>query len=117
MEKYTDTEDDTQKSRKYQKQNVSITGNYQSGVMSVIRVIINIMPIVFSEHAKQQLKRRRISQQIVVSAIKSTRKTISSFKNRKLRQNRVGGKLLEVVTKTEGSRITVITAYYLEEKL
>ena len=44
--------------------------------------------------------------------------TIStSFRGRKLRQSRIGSKILEVVTKTERSKITVITAYNLEERL
>lgn len=41
---------------------------------------------------------------------------VTSFLKRKLRQKRVGDKILEVVTITEGSEITVITGYYLEEE-
>lgn len=73
------------------------------------------MPIVFSEHAVSQLKRRRISQNIVVKIIKTSKEIISSYRNRKLRRAKVGAKLLEVVTKTEGTRIIVITAYFLED--
>ena len=40
---------------------------------------------------------------------------LKTFKNRRLRQKRVGGKILEVVAVTEGSRIIVVTAYYLED--
>ncbi len=36
--------------------------------------------------------------------------------NRRLRQKEFGGNILEVVTVTEGSRITIITAYYIQER-
>jgi hypothetical protein len=73
------------------------------------------MPIEFSEHAKRQLKLRSISQDLVAQAIKSPQKTLSSFRGRKLRQVQIDDKILEVVTKTEGSKIIVVTAYLLEE--
>ena len=44
-------------------------------------------------------------------------KIIASFRGRKLRRRLVSSKILEVVTRTEGSEIIVITAYYLEENL
>lgn len=40
---------------------------------------------------------------------------VKSFKNRMWRQKQFGSKILEVVTITEGSRITVVTQYYLKE--
>lgn len=73
------------------------------------------MPIKFSDHAKFQLKERRIPQKLVKHATENPSKILPSFKGRKLRQVNISGKILEVVTKTEGSRITVITAYYLEK--
>lgn len=73
------------------------------------------MPIVFSKHALDQLKRRRIPQRKVIEALKTSGKKKVSFRHRVLRRKRFDDKLLEVVTITEGSRITVITAYYLEE--
>lgn len=75
------------------------------------------MSVVFSDHAKQQLRLRKISRDIVVEAVKISEKILPSFRGRKLRQIQVHDKLLEVVTRTEGSRITIITAYFLEEKL
>ena len=75
------------------------------------------MPITFSDHAKKQLRRRRITQKLAIKAIQNPQKIMSSFQGRKLRRKKIGDKLLEVVTRTEGSRITVITAYYLEEKI
>ena len=73
------------------------------------------MPIIFSKHALEQLRRRKISQKKVIDVVQRSYQNISSFRDRKLRQMLVGGKLLEVVTTTEGNKITVITAYFLEE--
>ena len=75
------------------------------------------MPVAFSDHAKFQLKKRKIPQDLVRKAIEGSDRLILTFKDRKLRQKLIGDKILEVVTKTEGTKITVITAYYLEEDL
>lgn len=71
------------------------------------------MPVVFSEHAKKQFKERKITKSRVILTVENPDKILPSFKDRKLRQKAFGGTILEVVTKTEGFRITVITAYYL----
>lgn len=73
------------------------------------------MPIVFSLHALQQLRRRKISQKAIKEVIKSSQEFLSSYKGRKLRRMSQNGKIIEVVTKTEGPKITIITAYYLEK--
>lgn len=73
------------------------------------------MLIVFSKHALGQIKRRKISQRRVIEAIKHSGKKTVSFRERTLRRKQFDDTLLEVVTKTEGSRIVVITAYYLED--
>ncbi len=73
------------------------------------------MPIVFSDHARSQFKKRKIPQSLVIKVVENPYKIMLSFLDRKLRQRRIGGKILEVVTKTEGSKITVVTGYYLEE--
>lgn len=72
------------------------------------------MPIVFSDHAKKQLKERYVSEKRIIEAVRDPNKVLSSFKNRRLRQRRFGDRILEVVTVTEGSRITVVTVYYLK---
>lgn len=74
------------------------------------------MPIVFSDHAKDQLKRRRISKKLVLGIVVKPDEIGSSFKDRKLRRKRIGGKILEIVTKTEGNKTTVVTAYFLRSK-
>jgi len=73
--------------------------------------------IKFSEHASNQTKRRNISKIEVIKTIRNPDKIIASFRGRKLRRRLVSSKILEVVTRTEGSEIIVITAYYLEENL
>ena len=75
------------------------------------------MPIKFSDHAKFQLMKRHISQRTVAETVKNPDETMPSFKNRRLRQRLVSGKILQAVTITEGSRITVISGYYLRKKL
>jgi hypothetical protein len=74
------------------------------------------MSIKFSDHAVRQLKERKISRKQVIDTVGEPKVTSRSFKNRTLRQRQFGSKILEVVTVTEGSRITVVTAYYLKEE-
>lgn len=71
------------------------------------------MPITFSDHARNQLKIRRISKKRIFETIRDPEKVKVSYKNRRLRRKIYGGKILQVVTVTEGSKITVISCYYL----
>lgn len=73
------------------------------------------MDIEFSDHAKQQLKRRNIDEDLVISTIKNPQETLTSFRERKLLRTQIDDKILEIVTKKEGSKIIVITAYYLDQ--
>jgi uncharacterized membrane protein len=73
------------------------------------------VPIVFSDHARKQLKERYVSKKRTIEAVRNPDKVLASFKNRRLRQRRFGDRILEVVTVTEGSRITVVTSYYLKK--
>lgn len=72
------------------------------------------MPIVFSDHAKIQLKRRGISQKLVKNTLLHSKQAMPSFRGRKLHRSMVGDRLLEVVTRTEEEVTVVITAYFLE---
>lgn len=74
------------------------------------------MLIILSDHAKDQIKRRKIPLSQVRKTLQNPVEIIPSFRGRKLQRRRVGGKMLEVVIKTEDSKIVVITAYYLKEK-
>jgi len=72
------------------------------------------VPIIFSDHAKFQLKKRKIPEELVKKAVLIAQTITSSYRGRKLRRMLVDDKLLEVITRTEGSKIIVITGYYLK---
>ncbi|MBI2594553.1 DUF4258 domain-containing protein [Candidatus Curtissbacteria bacterium] len=74
------------------------------------------MPIVISDHAKKKLKSRGISQKLALETVKKSQEILPSFKTRRLRQKRFGDKILRVITTTEGSKITIITGYYVRRK-
>ena len=74
------------------------------------------MSIKYSDHAKKQIRERKIPITRVNETVKNPEGKIIGSKNRKLRQRQFGSKILEVITITEGSRITIITAYYLKEE-
>jgi len=73
------------------------------------------VPTKFSDHAEFQLKKRRISLKLVLETVRNPQEIIPSFKNRRLRRKVSGGKILQVVTVTEGPRITIISGYYLRK--
>jgi hypothetical protein len=75
------------------------------------------MSIKLSDHAIQQIKRRDLSDELIIEIVQKPEEILPSFRGRKLRRRQIGDKILEVVTKTEGSKITIITAYYLEEEI
>ena len=75
------------------------------------------MPIKFSDHAKFQLRKRHISQKLTLETVRNPQEIRLSYKNRRLRRKLFGDKILQAVTITEGSRITVISGYYLRKKL
>ena len=72
--------------------------------------------IVFSDHAMQRIGARKISRLLVVETIKHPQNIISGNRGRKLRRRKFGDKILEVVTITERSTVTVITQYWLDER-
>jgi len=72
------------------------------------------MPIVFSEHAVIQIKQRAISKISVIKAVKDPDSITKSFRTRRLRDKLIGSKILRVITVTEGSKISIVTAYYLK---
>ena len=53
----------------------------------------------------------------VLNTIKYSDQTKTSYRGRKLRKKYINDKLLEVVTRTEGPNIIVVTAYILEGEL
>jgi len=75
------------------------------------------MPIVFTAHAKFQLRKRHITQKLIKDIVNNSSTIIPSYKNRRLRRRLISGKILQVVTVTEGPRITVISGYFLRNKI
>lgn len=69
--------------------------------------------IVFSDHAKEQNKRRKIPEKWIIETVNSPEEILESFRGRKLRRKHFGDKILEVVTITKGTRIIIITQYWL----
>lgn len=68
--------------------------------------------IVFSEHARVQTRRRKIQRSVVIKTIRDPEETEPGFRDRIIRRKKFGTKTLEVVTITEGVKITVVTAYF-----
>lgn len=73
------------------------------------------MPIKLSDHAIQQIKKRELSEDLIIDVVTKPEEILPSYRGRKLRRRKIGDKILEVVTRTDGSRITIVTAYFLEE--
>ncbi len=74
------------------------------------------MKIIFSEHALEQLKTRKVLKRQVRETIKNPTDKIKSFRGRELRQKSFGDKILEVVIYQSEEDIIVITQYFLEEE-
>ena len=72
------------------------------------------MEIEFSQHSKDQIKRRGIAKKKVVETIETGKHEVS-FRERKTYRKKFGQKMLEVVTVDEGSKLIIITAYYIYE--
>lgn len=70
--------------------------------------------IRFSPHALTTLHKRKIPRHRVLLTVKSPDETIPSFRGRMLRRRLFGDTILEVITITEDTNITIITQYYLE---
>ena len=71
--------------------------------------------IVFSDHALAQNKKRKIPESRIVRTVTDPTEVEKSSRVRLIRRKRFGNKTLEVITVTEGSRVTIITQYYLGE--
>lgn len=72
------------------------------------------MEIEFSEHAREQLKRRKIARKHALETIRDG-KTGKSFKARIVYRKEIKNKILEVVATKENRKLVIITAYYLYE--
>lgn len=71
--------------------------------------------IVFSDHAIDQNKKRKIPESRILQTVTDPDDVEPSSRGRVMRKKQFGKKILEVITVTEGSRVTVITQYYIGE--
>ena len=68
------------------------------------------MEIVFSRHAKRQMRWREITEEEVKLTLSSYDKIEDSVKGRKNALKKIGTRLIKVTFKEENNKITVITA-------
>ena len=67
--------------------------------------------IIYSRHAEEKIKERRIDKEIVESALLDPEEIIHSRDNIKIAYKIVGNKLLRVIFKEEKDIWIIITAY------
>lgn len=72
--------------------------------------------IEFSDHAKERNLKRKIPKDRIIKTDEAPSEILDSVRDRKLRRKKFKDKILEVVTITQGKKITVITQYYLGEE-
>lgn len=74
------------------------------------------MKIVFSDHAKEQLKERKIPKRFVLDTISNPEDQEKGYRGRSLLRRQFDGKILEVVMVVEDEQLIIITQYYLDWK-
>ena len=75
------------------------------------------MEIIFSRHAKRQIKWRKITEEEVKHTLSDYDKIEDSIKGRKNAFKKIGTRLIKVTFKEENNRIIVITALVREKDL
>ena len=68
------------------------------------------MKIIFSRHAKRQMKWRKITEKEVKSAIDNPDMSVDTIKRRKNAFKTIEGRYLKITYKAEDGELTVITA-------
>ncbi len=71
--------------------------------------------IVSSDHAIEQNTKRKIPELLILRTVTNPEEVEKSSRGRVIRRKKFGNRILEVITVTEGSRVTIITQYYLGE--
>jgi hypothetical protein len=71
--------------------------------------------IIFTAHAKVRIRQRNISEDEVKSAIANPDGACESFKDRTAVRKKSSQGTLEVIYKTSGTKIIIITCYWLKE--
>ncbi len=71
------------------------------------------MKIIYTDHAEENIKERKLSKDVIESVIGKPEKTVEAKFGRKIAQRLVGRKLLRVIYEQEEDNIYIIvTAYY-----
>ena len=73
------------------------------------------MNIEFSEHAKDQNKKRKIPIRWIKETVVAPNEIAKSYRNREIRKRQFDGKILEVITVKENNSIVIVTQYFVEE--
>lgn len=73
------------------------------------------MKLILTDHARQRMEERDITEEMVANAIQRPEVVLPSFRRRELAKKEIRGKTLEVVFKRERGETIVITVYWLEE--
>ncbi len=68
------------------------------------------MDIIFSRHARRQMKWRKITEQDVKSVIDDPDKVVDTIKDRKNAFKIIDARNLKITYKQEDERLTIITA-------
>jgi len=71
--------------------------------------------IQFSDHAIEQIKRRKITKSIIRKVLEKPDAIQTSFRNRSIYRKSLKDKTLEVIVVKEKTKIIVVTAYFIKE--
>jgi|SRR3989338_6720214 len=74
--------------------------------------IKRFMKIEYTEHAKENMKERKLSRNLIENIIINPEKVIEGSFGRKIAQKIIGNKLLRVIYEQENNVYIIITAYY-----
>lgn len=71
------------------------------------------MKIIFTEHAKQRIKERKIEEKDVIYTLFAPDKYQPTYHDRICVSKKIGNKTLEIIYTEEKEKMIVITCYYL----
>ena len=74
------------------------------------------MKVIYSDHARQNMLERKISEQRVVETLTFPDKIVSSRKDRKIAQKLFGNLVLRVIYKETEKVYIIVTVYYTKDK-
>ncbi|WP_456327076.1 DUF4258 domain-containing protein [Archaeoglobus sp.] len=69
------------------------------------------MKVTFIPHALDRMKKRGITEKIVIETLKNPEKVVKGYGGRKIAQKMFNDKLLRVIYEEKEDKLEVITAY------